>query len=324
MRKPILAVVAAFLLVLLGVGGLRSASAASGSLVPVGSFGSNPGALAMYTYTPPNLPADAPLVVALHGCAQTANDYYTHSGWAELADRYGFAVVFPQQSNLNNPLACFNWYTPSDDRRGVGEAASVLSMVGYEKAHLSIDASRVFVTGVSAGGAMAADLSADYPDAIAGGATDAGVAAQCASSILQATSCQTLSQGRTPAQWAAKVTASYPGYTGSYPKMAVWQGTADYVVYPVNGAELRDQWTAVHGASQTPSGTRTLTGGTTERTYDDASGAPVVAYFSVAGMGHGVAVHPGSGTDQCGSTGAYFLDYICSSYYTAQFWGLTG
>lgn len=315
------------LLAVLGVTALRTAepaSAAAGSLVQVSSFGSNPGALAMYTYTPASLPASAPLVVALHGCTQTATDYFSHSGWAELADRYRFAVVFPQQSSANNSSQCFNWYLTSADTRGAGEAASVKSMVDYEKAHLSIDAGRVFVTGLSAGGAMTADLLADYPDVFAAGATDSGLPAHCATSLTEATNCQQNNQNLSPAQWAAKVTNSYPGYTGPYPRVAIWQGTADYVVYPVNGTELRDQWTAVHGLSQTPSSTLTLSGGTTETIYRSGSGTDEVALFSIAGMGHGTAVHPGTGTDQCGSTGAYFLDYICSSYYTAQFWGLTG
>jgi poly(hydroxyalkanoate) depolymerase family esterase len=227
------------------------ARAAAGSLVPVPSFGSNPGALAMFTYTPAGLPASAPLVVALHGCTQTANDYFTHSGWAELADRYGFAVVFPQQSTSNNSLQCFTWFTPAKDSRGAGEAASVKSMVDFEKAHLSIDPSRVFVTGLSAGGGMTANLLADYPDVFAGGGIDSGLPAQCATTQAQATSCQQNNQNLSPAQWAAKVTGSFPGHTGPYPRVAIWQGTSDFVVFPVNGTELRDQWTAVHGVSQT-------------------------------------------------------------------------
>jgi poly(3-hydroxybutyrate) depolymerase len=104
--------------------------------------------------------------------------------------------------------------------------------------------------------------------------------------------------------------------------VAVWQGTADTTVYPVNATELRDQWTNVWGISQTPSSTQTLTGGTTESSYNDSQGKPAVEVYSISGMGHGLAVHPGSGGDQCGTTGTYYLDYICSSYYTALFWGL--
>jgi poly(hydroxyalkanoate) depolymerase family esterase len=324
-RRLLTAAACAVLTIAAGVGLVQRAGpagAAAGSLVQVTSFGSNPGALAMFTYTPPNLPASAPLVVALHGCTQTANDYFTHSGWAELADRYGFAVVFPQQSTANNSLQCFGWYLPGDSTRGNGEAASVKSMVDYEKAHLSIDAARVFVTGLSAGGGMTADLLADYPDVFAGGGVNSGLPAQCATSQTQATNCQQNNQNLSPAQWAAKVRNSFPGWTGPWPRVAIWHGTQDFVVYPVNATELRDQWTAVQGVSQTPVTTTTLTGGTTETTY--GPGTPAVALFSIAGMGHGTPVHPGTGVDNCGSAGAYFLDTICSAYYTAQFWGLTG
>jgi poly(hydroxyalkanoate) depolymerase family esterase len=277
----------------------------------------------MHTYTPPGLPENAPLVVALHGCTQSALDYSSHSGWPELADRYGFALVFPQQSRTNNALRCFNWYKPAADSRGVGEAASIKSMVDYQKAHLSIDAEQVFLTGLSAGAAMTANLLADYPDVFAGGAIHSGLPAKCATNLIQATNCQHHDQHLTPAQWAATVRRSAPDYTGSYPRVAIWHGTADHIVAPVNATELRDQWTAVHGLGQTPASTRHLTGGTTETTYTVASGTPMVALFEVSGMGHGLAVHPGIGPAECGQTGTYFLDYIGSSYYTAQFWGLT-
>ena len=301
-----------------------AAEAASGTYQQITGFGSNPGNLAMYQYTPANLPTGAPLVVALHGCTQTANDYYTDSGWAKYADLWGFAVVFPQTDSTNNPLSCFSWFDSSKDTRGAGEAASVVQMVDYAEAHTGSDSGRVFVTGLSAGAGMAADLLADYPDVFAGGSVDSGLPAQCATSEAAASGCQDGSQNLTPAQWGDKVRASDPGYGGPWPKVAIWQGSSDYTVYPVNSTELRDQWTDVWGIGQTPSSTQTLTGGTTEEIYDDASGDPAVELYTISGMGHGLAVSPGSGATQCGTTGAYFLDYICSSYYTARFWGLDG
>jgi len=288
-------------------------------LVQVGSFGANPGALAMYTYTPSGLAAGRPLVVALHGCTQTAADYYTHSGWPELADRWRFEVVFPQQSSANNLMRCFTWFSTADDTRGNGEAASVKSMVDKAVADHGSDPARVYVTGLSAGGAMTADLLAAYPDVFAGGAINSGLPAQCATTQVQATNCQMNNQNLTPAQWASRVRAQDPGYTGPWPRVAIWQGSADYIVYPVNGTELRDQWTAVHGLSQTPTSTQTLPGGTTLTAYGDK-----VQLYSIAGMGHGTAVDPGTGTTNCGSTGAYFLAAICSSYYTGVFFGLDG
>ncbi|PZS26837.1 MAG: PHB depolymerase esterase [Pseudonocardiales bacterium] len=299
-----------------------SGAAAAPSLTQVPSFGSNPGNLTMYSYLPATLGPGAPLVVALHGCTQSASDYYSHSGWPQLADRGGFALVFPQQASANNSQQCFNWYTPSKDGRGQGEAASVMSMVTYAEAQYGVDPARVFVTGLSAGGGMTSDLLADYPDVFAGGAIDSGLPAQCASSLSEASTCQYNDRKLTPGQWAQKVYDSHPGYSGPWPRVAIWQGSADFTVYPVNASEERDQWTQVWGIGQAASSTRSLPGGTTESTYNDSRGQPAVALFSISGMGHGLAVAPGPAPDQCGSTGAYFLDYICSTYHTALFWGL--
>ncbi|WP_103347494.1 PHB depolymerase family esterase [Amycolatopsis sp. CA-128772] len=317
MRKLAFAGLAAITAAVLTTVGVAAADPPPSSLVPVSSFGANPGALAMYTYTPAGLEAGRPVVVALHGCTQSAADYYAHSGWPGLADRWRFEVVFPQQSTANNSSKCFNWFSTADDTRGNGEAASVRSMVDKAIADHGSDRSRVFVTGLSAGGAMTADLLAAYPDVFAAGGIDSGLPAQCATSIIEATNCQQNDQRLTPAQWAAKVKAQYPGYGGPWPRVAIWQGTADYTVYPVNGTELRDQWTAVHGVSQTPASTQSLPGGTTLTNYGGR-----VQLYSIAGMGHGTAVDPGTGPTQCGSTGAYFLAGICSSYYTGVFFGL--
>ncbi|MBL1118623.1 PHB depolymerase family esterase [Streptomyces sp. 110] len=301
-----------------------AAAAADGTLQQVTNFGSNPGNLAMYEYAPTNLPANAPLVVALHGCTQSASDYHTHSGWQKFADQWGFAVVYPQTGPANNGMSCFSWFDATKDTRGKGEAASIVQMVDHATAQYGSDRGRIFVTGLSAGGGMTANLLADYPDVFAGGAVDSGLPAQCATTVIAASSCQYSGQNLTPEQWGDKVRGSYPGYTGPWPRVAIWQGTSDTTVTPVNGTELRDQWTDVWGISQTPSSTRDLTGGTTESIYNDSAGKPAVAHFSISGMAHGLAVDPGSGADQCGTTGTYYIDSICSSYHTARFWGLDG
>ncbi|MFI2645126.1 PHB depolymerase family esterase [Streptomyces sp. NPDC018610] len=301
---------------------LAPAAEAAGTLQQVTNFGSNPGNLTMYEYAPAGLPANAPLVVALHGCTQSASDYHTHSGWQKFADQWGFAVVYPQTGTANNSLSCFSWFDSAKDARGKGEAASVAQMVDHAAAQYGSDRARIFVTGLSAGGGMTADLLADYPDVFAGGAVDSGLPAQCATTQAAASGCQYSGQNLTPKQWGDKVRGSYPGYSGPWPRVAIWQGTSDTTVAPVNGTELRDQWTDVWGVGQTATATQNLTGNTTESIYADAAGKPAVALFSVSGMAHGLAVDPGSGADQCGSTGAYYLDTICSSYHTAKFWGL--
>lgn len=320
-----LAVVLAALTAFLVATGSGQRAQAAGSLTQVSNFGSNPGALQMYDYIPASAQPNAPLVVALHGCTQQASDYYNDSGWPKYADQWGFDLVFPQQTSARNSLECFDWFTSSDDTRGNGEAASIIQMVQYMQAHYSIDASRIYVTGLSAGGGMTADLLADYPDVFAAGSVDSGLPAQCATGgSTSASPCQSGTVNKTVAQWAALATNSDPGYSGPWPRVAIWQGTSDYTVNPANATDLMDQWTGVWGISQTASSTASLPGGTTESIYNDASGKPAVEMYMISGMGHGLAVNPGSATAQCGTTGAYFLNYICSTYYTALFWGLNG
>ncbi|MFF0203948.1 PHB depolymerase family esterase [Streptomyces sp. NPDC005017] len=307
-------------------GGLVAAGppAHAAGLTQVTGFGTNPGNLSMYTYAPDALPSGAPLVVALHGCTQSASDYHANSGWPKFADRYGFALVFPQTSGANNANSCFNWFEPGDSRRGQGEALSVRQMVDKAVSLYGGDSRRVFVTGLSAGGAMTANLLAAYPDVFAGGAVDSGIPASCATTMSAAYTCMYSPPDRAPAQWGDLVRAAAPAGTGDWPRVAVWHGTADTTVRPANATELRDQWTDVWGIGQTPSRTESFGSGTTLSVYDDPSGRPAVQVYSVSGMAHGLAVDPGSGPEQCGTAGTYYLDTLCSSYHTARFWGLDG
>ncbi len=296
--------------------------ATAAGLTQVTGFGSNPGNLSMYAYTPDALPAGAPLVLALHGCTQSANDYYAHSGWPTVADRHGFAVVFPQTSSANNANSCFNWFQPGDSARGRGEALSIKQMVDKAVELYGSDADRVYITGLSAGAGMTANLLAAYPDVFAGGSINAGLPASCATTVSAAYTCMYGPPDKSPAQWGDLVRSAAPAGTTSWPRVAIWHGTADTTVVPANATELRDQWTNVWGIGQAPSRTENLSGGTTLSVYDDTAGKPAVEVYSVSGMPHGLAVDPGSGPEQCGTTGTYYLDTICSSHYTARFWGL--
>src|SRR5262249_38435435 len=122
--------------------------------VEVTDFGTNPGNLRMFKYVPSGLPASSPLVVVLHGCTQNARDFAAEAGWIELADRLRLALALPEQSQGNNPRSCFNWFVISHNRRGQGEALSIKQMVDKMKSDHGIDPGRIFVTGLSAGGAM--------------------------------------------------------------------------------------------------------------------------------------------------------------------------
>jgi poly(hydroxyalkanoate) depolymerase family esterase len=289
---------------------------AAATLTQVTGFGSNPGALRMYAYVPDGLPAGRPLIVALHGCGQSAAGYFGHAGWPRYADAYRAALVLPEQTSANNPLSCFSWFAAADIRRGGGEALSIKQMVDHAVARYGSDPSRIYVTGLSAGGAMTAVMLAAYPDVFAGGAVIAGLPYDCG--VI----CQYIPQNRAPRQWGDPVRAAYPGYAGPWPRVAIWHGTADRTVIPPNATQLRDQWTDVQGVGQIPSAITTLPGGTTRETYADASGRAVVELNRVPGMEHGTPVDPGGAPDQCGSTGPYFLDTVCSAYHIAAFWGL--
>jgi poly(hydroxyalkanoate) depolymerase family esterase len=298
-------------------GPMTPASAAS--LTQVTGFGSNPGNLSMYSYRPDGLPAGAPLVVALHGCGQTANEYFTNSGWRKYADLWRFALVLPQTSSANNSSSCFNWFEPGDQSRGQGEALSVRQMVGHSVTQFGVDASRVFVTGLSAGGAMTAVMLAAYPDVFRGGAVIAGIAYKCATTLTAGVLCLSQRQNRTPQQWGDLVRGAFPGYTGTRPPVSIWYGGNDYTVATFNADQLRDQWTNANGVGQAPTGTLNLPGNTVRDDYGSA-----VQVYRVNGIGHGTPVDPGGAADQCGTAAAYFLDSICSSFHIGRSWGLDG
>jgi poly(hydroxyalkanoate) depolymerase family esterase len=311
---------AAALAVAAGLVGLTPAPAAAAGFTQVTGFGSNPGNLGMYEYVPAAPAASPAVVVAMHGCTQTASSYYANAGWPKYADRHGFVVVFPEQRTANNANRCFNWFEPGDTRRGQGEALSIRQMVDRTVSAYGADRSRVYVTGLSAGGAMTSVMLATYPDVFAGGSVIAGIPYGCATSVGSGFSCMNPGVDRTPAQWAQAVRDANPGYAGPWPRVAVWHGTSDTTVVPQNATESRDQWTGVHGLSSTPTSTGSLPGPTSRETY----GSGQVAVYRVQGMGHGTPVDPGSADTQCGSTAAYFLDFVCSTFHTAAFWGLTG
>src|SRR3569623_3606976 len=137
------------------------------ALAQVSSFGTNPGGLNMYEYIPAGLPPGRPLVVVMPGCTQSANAMVS-AGWNQLADQYQFAVVYPEQPRANNPVECINWAgnygTPADLTRGQGENESIIQMVDYEVAHHSVDTTRVYVAGFSAGAAFTAVMLATWPE----------------------------------------------------------------------------------------------------------------------------------------------------------------
>jgi poly(hydroxyalkanoate) depolymerase family esterase len=290
-------------------------------LFEVTSFGSNPGELRMFTYVPKNLPDSAPLVVLLHGGTQSAASYNQGSGWSMLADRYGFALLLPQQPERNNPLRCFNWFNPEDMIRNSGEALSIKQMVDWMVGAHNLDRQNIYVTGVSSGGAMTNIMLATYPDVFAGGAIIAGLPYGAANDLQEGFACMFQGPNLSGQEWGNRV-RSASSHQGQWPKVSIWHGDADGTVKPVNATELVKQWANIHGLDETSS-IQTSVDGYIRQVWQNPDGEDLIECYIIAGMGHGVPVNPGDPEGQGGTAAPFFIDVgISSTYHIAKFWGL--
>ena len=249
----------------------------------------------MYRYAPDGLPAGSPVVVVLHGCTQDAATYFEGAGWKSFADSAGFSVVAAQQEQGNNINKCFNWFQSGDVARGQGEAASIKQMVDRTVADLDGDASRVFVTGLSAGGAMTSSMLAAYPDVFKAGAVIAGLPHGCATTVAEAFTCMNPGVTKSASEWGDLARSAAPDHSGARPTVSVWHGTADTTVVPASAKESVKQWTDVHGADQEADATEELPGGTTRDDYTGEGGSVVVRELHREGHGSRHACEAGRG-----------------------------
>jgi len=289
----------------------RPAGPVSG-LVEV-SFAPNPGNLRMFQYLPPRIGVGAPLVVILHGCGQTAAGYDLGAGWSQLADQLGFAVLAAEQKAVNNPNTCFDWFNPEDITRGEGEAASIARMIQTMVETHRLDVARIFITGLSAGGAMTAVMLATYPEMFAGGAVIGGVAFGTAQNVRDALESMRAAPLRTPTQWGDVVRAA-SGHKGPWPKISLWHGALDPVVNINNAQASVAQWADLHGLSLTGA-TQDMVDGAIHLSWDDK-----LEVYTLPAMGHGTPID----SRDLGQPGPFILEAgISSTRRIAEFWGLT-
>jgi poly(hydroxyalkanoate) depolymerase family esterase len=290
-----------------------------GRLGILSDFGSNPGALQARTYVPQSLRAAAPLVVVLHGCTQTPGAYNRSAAWSDAAEEHGFAVLFPEQQRANNPNLCFNWFSTEDASRGRGEALSIRQMVAAMHERHGTDPHRVFVTGLSAGGAMTAVMLATYPEVFAGGAIIAGLPYGTARSVPQAFDRMRGHGGASPDALAA-IVRSASHHKGPWPTLSVWHGTSDATVDSSNARAIVDQWRGVHGLPRDPSRTETVNG-YPRRVWENAEGHEVIEEYVITGMGHGTPLSARKGFSE--TPGPFMLDVgISSTRLITSFWGI--
>ena len=293
-----------------------------GRLTLVATKGSNPGALRMLTYVPAGLPAGAPLVVVLHGCTQNAAAYDHGSGWSTLADRHGFALLFPEQERGNNANLCFNWFQPGDVTRGEGEVLSIRQMVAQMIETHGLNPARVYVTGLSAGGAMTAAMLATYPEVFAGGAIIAGLPYGSAHGMHEAFTAMNQVRHHEAQEWGDLVRAA-SSHRGPWPHVQIWHGDADATVRRGNAEELLKQWSDVHGVGSAPA--TEWVDGAMHSIWRGPSGNVVLESYLVPGLAHGTPLNTAADDmDQSmGFVAPHMLEAgISSTWRIAQSWGL--
>jgi poly(hydroxyalkanoate) depolymerase family esterase len=293
------------------------------ALTEVTDFGTNPGDLRMFSFVPDELPPQPALVVVLHGCTQNAGGYDVGAGWSTLAERYGFALLMPEQKTSNNANVCFNWFNPGDIARGGGEACSIRQMIMQMARDHEVDPDRIFITGLSAGGAMASVMLATYPEVFAGGAIIAGLPFGIASNMQEALTGMFHPSSR-PARQLGDLVRSASGHKGPWPKISVWHGSADRTVNPSNAGEIVKQWLDVHQLPLTPMSEASVDG-YPRQVWWDADGDTVVESYTITGMDHGTPLGLADNDDRYGVEGAFLIEAgISSSHHIASFFGLTG
>ena len=291
-------------------------------LVEINQFGSNPGALRMFSFVPEHLSPAPALVVVLHGCGQTAAGYDLGTGWSTLAQRYGFALLMPEQQASNNGNTCFNWFNPEDISRDGGESGSIRQMIARMVGDHSLDSRRIYVTGLSAGGAMTTVMLATYPEVFAGGAVIAGLPFGIASNVREALSGMMQSPSR-PASDLGDLVRHVSPHKGPWPKLSVWHGSADRTVNPANADEIVKQWLDLHGLPHEPMSSGEVDGYPRD-VWWNADGETVIESYTITDMAHGTPLGISGNDEPYGAAGAFLIEAgISSSYHIANFFGLT-
>ena len=294
----------------------------SSPLVEMHGFGSNPGNLRMFAFVPARLQQPRALVVVLHGCGQTASGYDLGAGWSTLAKHYGFALVLPQQQSANNANGCFNWFDKDDIARGRGEALSIRQMIARMVRDHDIDSRRIFITGLSAGGAMTSVMLATYPEVFAAGAIIAGLPYGVAASVREALGAMR-GWGPRSAGALGDLVRGASRHHGQFPRVSVWHGSADRTVHPNNAGEIVKQWLDVHGLPEAPM-SETVLDGHPRQVWWNADGDTIVESYTIADMAHGTPLGRAEDDKRYGRKGAFMLEAgISSSYHIAKFFGLT-
>lgn len=260
------------------------------------------------------VPASAPerprgLIVMLHGCTQDPDDFALGTGMNAAAEVHGLAVAYPSQTRSDNAQSCWNWFEPGHQRRDAGEPAIIAGLTREIVAEFGIDPSRVFVAGLSAGGAMAAVMGEAYPDVYAAVGVHSGLAAGCANDVMSAFAAM---RGETGVRRAGHGRKS----AGRRVRTIVFQGGADRTVHPANAERIMAAADGDAASTSTQSRGRSSGGRAYTRTLvANPDGKAVAECWRVDAAGHawsgggsgGSYVDP-TGPDASAEMVRFFLD----------------
>lgn len=237
--------------------------------------------------------APMPLVLMLHGCTQQPQDFATGTGMNAAAEAVNALVLYPAQPAEANPKGCWNWFRPQDQARGAGEPATLVAMVREVMRRHPVDERRVYVAGLSAGGAMAALLAREYPDLFAAAGVHSGLQAGAAHNVMGALSAMKSGAKLSPSAHGGQARGGQ-----AQPALIVFHGDADRIVHARNAQQLVDAALAAHGqpgsaaARQVQSGRSAAGQGYTRTLYRAAGDAPgagaatLVEQWTLHGAGH--------------------------------------
>lgn len=237
------------------------------------------GAMAYRLYRPANAAAGMPLVVMLHGCTQSPEDFARGTGMNRLADEFGFLVAYPRQTASANAQKCWNWFRPRDQRRDQGEPALLAAIIRDVMTKHKIDANRVYVAGLSAGGAAAAIMASEYPDIVAAVGIHSGLACGAARDIPSALAAMKRGAGGGRPVRAAQ----------HFVPVITFHGNRDATVHEVNSREII---AAASAAAGTPLKVEVLRGRSasgrsfTKSVSVDPEGRVVIEQWTIQGSGH--------------------------------------
>ena len=234
-----------------------------------------------------------PLIVMLHGCTQNADDFAAGTRMNEMAERHGFIVAYPNQSKAANHSVCWNWFKPADQQRDHGEPSLIAGITREVIARYRVDPARVYVAGLSAGGAMADVMLKTSPELYAAACVHSGLAYGCAKNLPSALAA--MKGGKAPRSGSRGVPQR---------PLIVFHGDADKTVHPSNAAELVAPFDAGTTTVSAPSNAASMAAGRRGYTLQRlvAANGLEAEYWSIQGAGHAWAggSQRGSYTDPTG------------------------